>query len=76
MNSAGQVFIEFVLLPPGSLAAAAAEDKYQISTRAPGGIITPLARDLTLQQVKDKFWKSNKPVELLYSPLDKRKEGP
>jgi len=58
-----------------SALAATPDDAYQISAAVPGGAICTLARDLSLQHVKDKYWRSVKPVELFYTPLDKRKES-
>ncbi|KAK7112637.1 hypothetical protein V1264_012065 [Littorina saxatilis] len=46
--------------------AGSSQDKYTIFVCSQPGILTPLGPNMTLEQVNEKYWKINKPMEMFY----------
>lgn len=57
----------FLLFIPGSLSTPAENNKYMIFIATSPGNFAHLSGSMTLDQVNDKYWKVNKPLEMFYS---------
>lgn len=56
--------------------STAEESKYAIFISSNGENYAPLAGNMTLDQVNDKYWKVNKPLEMYYARQKKTADSP